>query len=411
MQAAATPRTIELSPNAILATVALGGLVFVATLQTLGALIFLAAGGAMMVRQPGLIVPEMMRYWAILLLPAFCLLTVFWSDYSGLSFRFALQLGVTFVIAVSIGNRVGAGDFFRLLCLLYGLAMLASLGAGHVRSDGAWLGVFGSKNAFAAVVSTFTLLAGACIFARSVGLGARLAALVAFALGLFLLIKAQSAGTLALTALACALAPFFPLLGGARPLRRGALVLFTLLGLALVGLVVLAFRDTLMNIVLDVTGKDATLTGRTELWDAAFRLIGQRPLLGAGYQAFWVQGNAQAEELWAEFLIEARAGFNFHNTYISNAVVIGILGVAIQVGILGGALVLSLRRAFSQPDASAIFAAIFLVELVLQSAIEVVAFAHFSPRSVIVVVLLVQGLAALSRPRPAPVAFRSPRAA
>ena len=81
---------------------------------------------------------------------------------------------------------------------------------------------------------------------------------------------------------------------------------------------------------LDATGKDVTLTGRTDLWAVAFQEIAERPLLGVGFQAFWVHGNPLAEQLWAQFGISGRGGFHFHNTLISNTVEIGLLGAALQ---------------------------------------------------------------------------------
>ncbi len=390
---ASPARIVEVSPNAILAMLAMSGLAFVPWIGAPGVMAFLAAGMLLYLRQPALIVPETLRYWWILTVPAVCLLTVFWSDYPAQTVRFSLQLGVTFAIAVAIGNRVSPDDFFRLLCLPFGLAMVASLLAGNSRSDGVWLGIFVSKNAFAAAASTFTLLAAALVFAAGQRTSVRIAALVAAALGAFLMLKAQSTGTLALTALACAMAPFFTLMRRMSPRGRGAVLVFTLLGLLLAAVVLLLFRDALMAYALQTTGKDPTLTGRTDLWHRAFSLIAARPF-GVGYGAFWVPGNPEAEYIWDMFNIQARPGFNFHNTYISNAVEVGPLGVIPQVAVLGAALALSVRRAFAGASAAAIFGAIFMIELVAQSLIEVVAFSQFSPRSVIVIVLAVHGFVA-----------------
>ncbi|MGC2401608.1 MAG: O-antigen ligase family protein, partial [Acidobacteriaceae bacterium] len=47
---------------------------------------------------------------------------------------------------------------------------------------------------------------------------------------------------------------------------------------------VVGWPDLLYNLL----GKEPTLTGRTEIWRAAIESIGKRPLLGYGYQAFWL---------------------------------------------------------------------------------------------------------------------------
>jgi hypothetical protein len=82
--------------------------------------------------------------------------------------------------------------------------------------------------------------------------------------------------------------------------------------------------------ILAATGKDITLTGRTDLWRVGLEQIAERPWLGQGYQAFWQPGNPEAEHLWRAFGIESRTGFHFHNLYLSNAVEIGIPGAALQ---------------------------------------------------------------------------------
>ena len=398
IQTNAAPRILTVSPNAFLTAIAMTGLVFVPLLTAKGVLLFLVAGGLIIVRQPGLIVPEAVRYWWILAVPIFCLVTTVWSDHAGLTLRASLQLGVTFGIALAIANRVRSQDFYWAIWLPFGLAMLASILIGSVRSDGIWVGVFGSKNSFAASASTFTLMAVALILARDVRGPTRLFGFAAAVLGAFMLVKAQSAGTLALTVIACLTIPAFLMLRAMTPLARGALLLFGALILLLGTFMIFGFREELSAGILDATGKDTTLTGRTDLWQIALRLMGERPL-GTGYAAFWVAGNSEAEMIWDMFLVKSRSGFNFHNTYLSNAVEIGVLGVALQVVVFGSALALSIRRAFVEASAAGIFAAIFMIELFLQSFIEVVMFSQFSTRSVIIIVLAAQGVTALTRQR------------
>jgi exopolysaccharide production protein ExoQ len=199
---------------------------------------------------------------------------------------------------------------------------------------------------------------------------------------------------LAPTLLAILLVMAVPRMGPA-----AALFLAAIAGLALIlaGLAVSAHARPLMDLVLETTGKDLTLTGRTDLWDVAADLIAQRPLLGVGYQAFWVQGHADAEALWLMFGIEGRTGFNFHNMYISNAVEIGILGVLLQCAILFGAGLQTARWAIRSGEAvpALFFALTFMV--ILASVIEVQLFFQFSLRTVLVLAAFVYANEALRR--------------
>ncbi len=401
-------RVIELSPTAMLAGLALFGLIFVALIGPLGALLFLAAGMGLIVRRPDLIGAELRHYGMICALPVFCAASVLWSVHPEISLRYAVQLGVTFAIAIAIANRVPPATFLRILIVLYALAAVASLGIGQIRVDGAWLGVFGSKNAFAAAMGVFVLLCLAVGLDPAQGGARRLLALAGLMLGALLLVLAKSAGALVITGLTATAAPVFYLAARLLPLQRVVLALLVLLLGALAMILLYALRDMIFAQFLDLTGKDVTLTGRTDLWNAAFLLIAERPLLGLGYQAFWVEGSAEAEELWAMFGIEARAGFNFHNTYISNAVEIGLIGVAIQAALIFGALGYALRCAVRAPSAVTVFFATFMLQLVLQSAVEVVAFFQFNLRSVIIVAVLIYCRNALRQPATAVPAAHAP---
>jgi exopolysaccharide production protein ExoQ len=105
---------------------------------------------------------------------------------------------------------------------------------------------------------------------------------------------------------------------------RGLAGLRSVAGFAIVLLI--ANIDAVAAFVLAATGKDITLTGRTDLWRVALDEIAGARGWVTGYQAFWRIGNPVAEELWRAFGIESRSGFHFHNFYLSNAVEIGIVG-------------------------------------------------------------------------------------
>jgi O-antigen ligase len=47
--------------------------------------------------------------------------------------------------------------------------------------------------------------------------------------------------------------------------------------------------------ILALFGKDPSLTGRTEIWDAIARMTERRPWLGYGYSAFWLPDSEPME--------------------------------------------------------------------------------------------------------------------
>ena len=386
---------LPVSVDLLLAAVALAALIYVPWIGTKSALLFLLTGLGLMAMRPARSANEFVSAWFLFVLPIYCTATALWSQYPGLSFRFGIQLTITVAITIAVAKRLPPRIFVWLLFFLLSVAMLASLTLGQVRSDtGDWLGIYGSKNALAGAAAIYTVVCiGLVLDARSANLW-RLVAFVGLAFGGLLLFKANSTGALLIVfpvfAIQLALV-FLPRISG---LTHYTLAATMALLLALSALLIQANADVLFSQFLDVTGKDITLTGRTDLWRVAISVIAERPLFGVGYQAFWVQGYAPAEELWYMFGIKGRSGFHFHNTYLSNAVEIGIVGVALQMFVLFGAAFLTGKWAHQTrcAEASIMFALVMMVIMI--SLIEVPVFFQFSPRTLIIFSAFVYGVRA-----------------
>jgi len=386
---------LRIGVAAALTFAALAALILDPLFGSLAALVFLLCGGLLLLTRPAQTLRSLLRFWYVLVLPAYCLLSTLWSQYPALSLRYAVQLTLTLSIAIVIANRVAPLVLVRCLFGIYGIGVLGSILFGNVRDDiGAWLGIFGSKNAFAAVVSGFALASIAMLFDRSAPRLVRLAAFAGLAVCPPLLLRAQSAGAILVLVPAAAVALgviFSRRMSGAQKTFVG----MAMAGAAVVfGLVLVGYGDRLLAGALDYAGKDTTLTGRTDLWDFGFDLIAENPLLGIGYQAFWVHGNPPAELLWAVFGIPTRMGFNFHNLYVSNAVEIGLLGLAIEVMLLYGGWIASLLWALRDPRPENAFLAAFLTLVICASFGEVAVFFQFSVTSIIAIAALVYAVGA-----------------
>jgi len=389
------PRQIALDLPAGLTLLIFIALVLNPLLGSLAALIFLGAGGLLFLSNVQHSVRALLQYWFVMLIPAYCALSAFWSDYPPETFRASIQLALTLGIAVLIATRLPPRILVRCLFIVFFLAMVASAVFGRVRDDtGAWVGIFGSKNAFAAIVSVFILTSIAAAADRQASRLQLGAALFGMLIGLPILLLAQSAG--ATIVLVPSAGMLLLVLFGRRftPAQRrfgiGALLLLLVVG----GVFALGYGSQILDLVLSLSNKDATLTGRTDLWAVADKIIARNPLWGVGYRAFWIQGNAPAEELWAQFGISTRSGFNFHNTYISNAVEIGYVGVVLEVLAVIGAIVGVFLWALRRPSAEAGFFAAYLTTAICGSFVEVAIFFPFSLPSLLIVCALVYAMRA-----------------
>lgn len=379
-------RVLSYSPNAIAAFIAIFGLTFIAPLGSKGAILFLLGGMALVVTRPGEVLASLRHEWPIALVALWCVMSFAWSDYTSLTLRYGIQLVLTVIIAVAIGYRLAPMTFVKIVFATSAMGGLASLLLGRARSDGmGYLGIHASKNALADASSVLIIASLAVLVDRRFSMRWRLPALAAMFLGAVLLVMGQSSGALVSTMAVILVFGVIILLQRLMPyMRLVAIAMVIVLGAA-IAILLSSLSDELARLFLDVTGKDITLTGRTDLWAVAFGQIAERPLLGVGFQAFWVPGQPLAEQLWADFGIAGRSGFNFHNTPISNAVEIGILATAAQALIFIAAAWACLGWAIRSPSAASIFFALFMVRLFMLMWIEVVYFYQFSAGTAIVI--------------------------
>ena len=380
---------LSYSPNAIAAFAAIFALTFVTPLGSKGALLFLMAGMALVAVRPGETLAALRSEWPIVLVTLWCVMSFAWSDYTSLTLRHGIQLFLTVTIAIAIGYRLAPMTFVKIVFLTGALSGLASLLSGRARADGmGFLGIHASKNALADASSLLIVAALAILVDRRLSARWRLPALAALVLGAMLLVMGRSSGALVSTLAVIAVFGIIMVLQRMTPILRLITIALSTTLAAAVAVAMTAFSDELARLFLDVTGKDITLTGRTDLWAIAFSQMAGRPLLGVGFQAFWVQGQPMAEQLWADFGITTRGGFNFHNTMISNAVEIGIPATVLQTLVFVAATWSCLGWAIRRPSAASVFFALFMVRLFLLMWIEVVYFYQFSISTAIIVVAI-----------------------
>ena len=98
-----------------------------------------------------------------------------------------------------------------------------------------------------------------------------------------------------------------------------------------------------LPIVLAAYGKDATFTGRTNIWSGALWAIERRPLLGYGYGGVWISENVEPT-----FSIMRRIGFrafHAHNGALDVILQVGVIGIVLFVCLFVPTLTSSLRLA------------------------------------------------------------------
>jgi exopolysaccharide production protein ExoQ len=285
------------------------------------------------------------RCWWVLPFPALAFSSILWSIDPQMTFDAAVRITATTMIGLYLGARFESGVLakvvFVVLFVAIGASILSALGglAFAEMKDGTVRGLFFHKNMFG---SRGALLVAAALALLLAGWRPWLT-LPGVLMGATAALWSSSASGLVLAGIAALVAPVALAVQGSR----------TGMTLRLIGLAMLlsagAFFLVLLRVdpvveVLHALERDATLTGRWLLWEAGFEEILRRPLLGAGYDAFWPAGLN-----WRMFGVLDELGYvlHFHNSFVQVAVDLGALGLlAVVLQMLGyaGVALRGLRR-------------------------------------------------------------------
>ncbi|MDZ8031987.1 MULTISPECIES: O-antigen ligase family protein [unclassified Nostoc] len=100
----------------------------------------------------------------------------------------------------------------------------------------------------------------------------------------------------------------------------------TLIMIATIGQSLYFWLSSNANVLFNAIGKDATLTGRTELWPLVIDKIWKHPWLGYGYGGFWQGWNGESADIW---LAAAWTPSHPHNGYLALCLDLGLLGLGV----------------------------------------------------------------------------------
>jgi exopolysaccharide production protein ExoQ len=347
---------------------------------SLGAAAIAAAVPAYMFMRRERLVKVMTPRLFLLALPAFALFSVVWSLYPKESLRHSIELGITVMAGLLLSSGRNQTAVLRGIACAYAIYVVHALVAGGTVIVGvgmggdAFSGLTESKNLEADIAScgvVVTTIVVIMALQRRSWVWA-LGGLAAIAVELYSAFAARSAGAvLGLGMALIAFAVVIPLIYAGKTVRAWLTSMVVIL-LPVAAASYQTLSQAMIQFGATVFDKDPTLTGRTYLWYRAADLIKDHPVFGRGYDAFWVQGNTDAEGLWSFFGIADRSGFTFHNTYVQTLVELGWVGLTVAIITVLVGVVFLVRRFIQKPNLPLVFWIGILVYELVRTPIEVV---------------------------------------
>ena len=251
----------------------------------------------------------------------------FWSVDPSATVRRFVALGFTSLGGVALAARFRWPTFaelvataFAVLAVLSVLMALAKPEWGLMTREfpGAWRGLWLEKNNLG---GNMTVGFGFCV-AAAVLAPQRRKMWAAFALLCVLLVAASTSKTSLVVLLLTVGCMGFVWLVHRGPAAGVSAAWAGLVGLFLIAAIWLFAADA----VFDFLGKDATLTGRTEIWDGINRVMVGHAWTGYGYGAIWDDTDAFAPLAWITHYAGFRAN-HAHNGWMEIWLNIGLIGV------------------------------------------------------------------------------------
>jgi exopolysaccharide production protein ExoQ len=270
----------------------------------------------------------------------FLCLSALWSLDPPTTLRVAIVYLFVILGAIGIAGTMDADEFMHLLSWCCFLAALVSIflriaSPGNAMTVDAgevdFMGIFAQKNVLGQVMAT-----GALATLHDIRVSRRryLGKLCMLFVFLAMAYASKSTGALLATLLFCGISGFDSLWRRGGAARSTAVILAVILAPSLI--LALAAPDTLLEMI----GKDPTLTGRTEIWAYVNKDIGMKPLLGWGYYVFWEETNQYAAEISSAVHWEVP---NAHNGLLEFLLDVGVVGTALFAFILMRTIVLAVR--------------------------------------------------------------------
>jgi len=232
-------------------------------------------------------IKTMIRRTAYILIPLSIILIKYYPHLGRMYHRWTGELSITGVAS----NKNGLGA----LCMVCGITLVADLfSTWHTKIT------FAGKNK----IIFFSL--------------------VILIMTIWLLIKSNSA-----TSLTCFIIGCLTLITMSVPLIKNNIDKFGICAFCLLFIgFILQYSFDIITATILALGRDATLTGRTEIWKFALEMV-TKPLLGAGFESFWLGDNVERMNTAG-----MRIGNEVHNGYLEIYLDLGWIGLLLLTAVI-----------------------------------------------------------------------------
>ncbi len=312
------------------------------------------------------------RRKGLLLFAGWIWISCFWSPTFDQSFKLANEFSLVTLTGLYLASRFSVREFLGLAAIAFGLVAtinflyclaVPSVGIQTGVQSGAWRGLFIQKNVLARVLF-FSGLVFLSLLSENdpIHRSKRPWVQAGLLICTLMVTLSQSKTGLVLLLGFMVLVQVFKLLRS-----RHMVILPIVFCIALIGTMSVFVITENYETILTGLGRDATLSGRTDIWGAMLEKILQRPWTGYGYMGFWQGKEGESVDI---FYMARDMPPHGHNGFLDTALDVGLLGLSFFIVDFVRGIGRSIRWLRQMPMIESVFPILYLTGVFIYNITE-----------------------------------------
>ncbi len=268
------------------------------------------------------------KEWTIWILIAIAFASILWTFNSKLTGNRSIQLAGTTLFGFYIASRYSIRDQLKLLSWSFAIVITLSIlmallvpyygTMSYGLHAGSWRGIYTHKNWLGRMMTIGSIVFLVLAVDQKqfkwlywIGLSCTFS----------LLMLSKSSGAIINCLTVFSIIPIYSMFRW-----RYLVMIPAVIATVAIGSSVSLWFSANANSIFGLIGKDATLTGRTDMWPYIIDMIAKEPWLGYGYSAFWNDWNSPGATIW---YAAKWAAPNAHNGLLDLWLDLGLVGVLV----------------------------------------------------------------------------------
>ncbi|GAB4294718.1 MAG: O-antigen ligase family protein [Ignavibacteriaceae bacterium] len=267
-----------------------------------------------------------------------CLISLLWSDYSFVSFKRLFQVYTYVLVTLAFlfhmekeEELINAFKYILYPYIVISVIVCLVVPGAKDPDFHTWRGLTSQKNMLGQI-ALLSVIFCFIFYKYADSLNSKVLSLIMMLFSIVLMFGSMSSTAILIFLILLGFGIIYSTDKIFHQIGLGRAVSTSIIGFIVLSLLsVYLFSPEVYKIIPQLFGKDETFSGRTDLWTYMFFEISKHPLIGAGYQSFWVVDNINLLILYEMFVWLPNQA---HNGFIDILNELGLIGLLLLIAFI-----------------------------------------------------------------------------